>query len=150
MNRSSERPMSYAARDGSARHQGQRPSRTAGLWACAVSGALAFGAVLAACAESSIDTFGGPLSVTVTAEPNPQTVGEDVTIRAAVQGTSLEGVILDYGDGQVDSFPAFGANTQTVTQFKAYDAAGSYTVLATAEDPSQGTESAQVVVTINP
>ena len=76
--------------------------------------------------------------------------GEDVTVRAEVRGSTLQGTIIDYGDGQVDSFAAFGANTQTVTQTKVYDSAGSYTIVATAEDPSQGEISAEVMVLINP
>lgn len=124
--------------------------RLPALIAVSISASLALGAVVAACSESTIDVAGGPLSVTVTADPTTQSVGMDVAVRAEVRGTSLSGTILDFGDGQVDSFAAFGANTQTVTQMKAYDSAGTYTIVATAEDPSQGASSGQVTVQINP
>lgn len=114
------------------------------------SASIALGAVLSACSESTIDTFGGPLSVAVTAEPTTQTVGQEIAVRAETRGTQLEGTIIDFGDGQVDSFAAFGANTQTVTHMKAYDSAGTYTIVASAEDPGQGTVTDQVVVQINP
>jgi len=115
-----------------------------------IAASLAIGAVLSACSESTIDVAGGPLSVIVTVDPITQTVGQEVTVRAEVRGTSLSGTILDFGDGEVDSIAAFGANTQTVTQMKVYQLAGTYTIVATAEDPSQGSSSDQVTVQITP
>ncbi len=116
----------------------------------ALAAALAAALVLSACQESSVGTGGGPLDVTVTAEPTTQTVGQAIAIRADAVGTSLDGTILDFGDGQVDSVAAFGANTQTLTRLKTYAAPGTYIIVARAEDVTQGSKSAQVTVQVNP
>ncbi len=118
--------------------------------AVGIAAALSMGATLVACQESSVDTGGGPLDVMLTAEPTTQSVGQSITVRAEVVGSSLAGTIVDFGDGLVDSVPAFGATTQTLTRLKTYEVPGNYTIVARAEDAVQGSKSAQVEVQINP
>ena len=138
--------MVYSTNRAHTQGQGRLPA----LVAVGIMASLTLGAVLLACSESVVDACGGALSVVVTVDPPSQTVGQAVTVRSTANGTSLDGTIIDYGDGQVDSVGAFGACTQTVTQPKTYDSAGTYTVIATIEDLSQGSASDQVMVQINP
>ena len=55
-----------------------------------------------ACLDDSI-TGTRPLSLSFTADPTSASVGQTVTFRYAATGTRIQGVIVEYGDGSVDS-----------------------------------------------
>lgn len=102
----------------------------------------------AACSTSDI-TLGGPLSVTL--ETNaPVSANDTLRLDYEVTGQSLAGMILVWGDSQVDSVSFLGAQSAGGSESHVYDSAGTYTIEATVLDQLQGSETAEITVTINP
>lgn len=92
---------------------------------------LLFGA---ACLDDSI-TGVRPLTVELQVAPTVVSVSETVVATWAATGSGLQGVILDWGDGQLDSIPLGGLVVEAEQQIgHAYAVSGSFTVTARAED----------------
>ena len=90
-----------------------------------------------ACGDS--DPVGGVLSLTLTVTPDQVLVGEQIEVVAAATGADLAGLIIDFGDGRVDSVAALGAVTQDVRiTDHSYTTAGTYQVVARVEDNIRG------------
>ena len=70
---------------------------------------LVAGSLLASCLDDSI-TGTRPISFSLTADLVTVTVGNEVTFSYNATGTQMQGVILDYGDGVVDSVDVTGGN----------------------------------------
>lgn len=105
---------------------------------------LAFGA---ACSSSEI-TLGGTLAVTIGSNA-PVNAGDSLRLDYDVTGRSLAGMVILWGDTEVDSVGFLGAQTAGGSEFHVYDSAGSYSISATVIDQLQGTEQAVLTVTIN-
>ena len=90
-----------------------------------------------ACSESSVEV-GGTLSIQLTVTPATQTQGQPVQWQTSAAGRSLAGTVVDFGDGQVDSVAAMGAQTQALNNEKTYDSVGVFIVVAEVVDQLQG------------
>lgn len=113
-----------------------------------VSMILAAVAVGAGCLDDSI-TGTRPLDIEVSVTPATATVGQTVQATFLATGTGLQGVILDWGDGVVDSLTLSGTAVQAGRDLDhAYSAVGSYTISARAEDQT-GARTATTSVQIN-
>lgn len=109
---------------------------------------LVAGTGAVACLDDSI-TGTRPLSLTISANPQVALVDEVVTVSYEVAGTGLLGVILDWGDGVVDSLTFNGLAVEATGFFEhAYPVAGSFDIVGTAE-AQNGTVSASTAVQIN-
>lgn len=110
--------------------------------------ALAGWAAATACLDDSI-TGTRPLSIDITVTPATATVDEVVTVRYVVTGTGLAGVIVDWGDGVVDSVPFIGSAVEAEGPVEhQYTAAGTYGILGTVEGLN-GALTDEASVTIN-
>jgi hypothetical protein len=90
-------------------------------------------AIASACLDDSI-TGTRPLTIDITVEPTTAAVDEVVTVRYVVTGTGLAGVIVDWGDGTVDSIPFIGSAVEAEGPVEhQYAAAGTYEILGTVE-----------------
>lgn len=109
------------------------------------------GALLAwACADLSVDG-GGELAFTFTPSQTSATVGTEIQFDYDVQGTYLNGVIIDYGDGSKhDSVPTSGAQSAKGNRLYTYGAPGEYRVIGTVEDAVRGSLSREVTIEITP
>lgn len=82
------------------------------------------------CSDSSIGG-GNPLSITLTVDPVVGVAAVDTfTFQYDAEGTDLLGVVLDFGDGQVDSLSALGAVTAGATRLHVYEDPGTYSAIA--------------------
>lgn len=113
------------------------------LWTVTV--ALAVGA--AACLDDDI-TGTRPLAIELTATPTTVTAGESVQFNYDASGNAITLVVMDYGDGTVDSItyngPVIAANQLSHT----YTAPATYAVTASVT-ALQGTLDDNVVITVN-
>ena len=91
----------------------------------------------------------GPGTFQLTVEgSHTAAVGDTLVFRYEATAPSLNGIIVDYGDGIVDSVGTFGAVTATGLLPHAYSDSGTYIVRGRAEDVVLGTLSAEVTVQI--
>ena len=106
------------------------------------------GLVASACLDNSI-TGTRPLTLTMTVAPEVAAVDELVTAIYSATGTGMFRVIVDWGDGVVDTVPLSGTVvTITGPADHMYIAPGSFDVVGTVH-AQNGTISAQASVTIN-
>lgn len=105
-------------------------------------------AVFPACSEVTV-SGGQPVSLELAVDKAAATVGEDVSVAVAARGTSLNGVVVEYGDGAADSLAAFGAVSAQTTFVHQYAEPGTFVIRGRAEDGPTGTarDSATVVIT---
>jgi len=105
------------------------------LWMAACIALAGWGVV--ACSDS--DPLSSVLSLTLSVTPSQVVVGDSIVVEAAATGADLAGLIIDFGDGRVDSIAALGAVTQDVRiTDHSYSAAGTYQVVARVEDNIRG------------
>lgn len=102
----------------------------------------------AACSSSEI-TLGGPLNVLLSTNA-PISVSDSLIVDATVQGRSLLGLVITWGDDQVDSLFASGAQSAQYRVAHLYDSAAVFTIRATAVDQLEGFSTEEVTVTVNP
>jgi hypothetical protein len=107
--------------------------------------------VTAACLDNSI-TGTRTLTIALTASATSVEIAETVTASVSATGTGLQGILIEWGDGVVDSLPLTGTAVSAQSNFDhEYQVVGSYTVVATAEDQSGGiSDSTSVTVTAAP
>jgi len=86
-----------------------------------------------ACLDDSI-TGSRPLSLSFTANPTSSSVGQTVTFRYAATGPRIQGVIMEYGDGSVDSVftPGTVVEVEGVLEHE-YEIAGTFQVVGRLE-----------------
>lgn len=113
------------------------------IWAAALAAA-----VWAAACSSITFEGGGPVSLTLTADRTTVAKGQDVTFTYDAVGQLLEGVTLDYGDGDVDTVFTLNAQAASGRFVHAYSAAGTFTAVGVAHDSYQGPDSARVVIQV--
>lgn len=110
--------------------------------------ALSVAAVAVACSDAEL-TYGGPLALSVTSN-EPIAVTDSLIVEYSVEGSSLLGMEVLWGDETVDSVFFAGAQTAGGRLAHLYAADGSYVVSATVTDALQGTADRQMTVTVSP
>lgn len=100
------------------------------------------------CSDTSF-SLGGPLVLSISAV-TPVAVTDSLVVEFTIVGRNLLGLVVDYGDMQVDSVALLGAQTAGGRVRNLYAAPGQYTVTARVEDAVEGTVTEALVVTINP
>lgn len=111
-------------------------------------GVLAVSAVIGWSCSSIASSGGKPLTLTLTTDRQTAAVGQDVTFTYDATGTSISGILLEYGDGALDSINSYGSQTASGRRVHAYGAAGDYVVVGTIFDAVDGTRSATAAVTV--
>lgn len=96
--------------------------------------ALLLAAATVACLDNDI-TGTRPLSFSLTSDVGTATVGDSITFTFAAEGTSIFGVLLDYGDGVVDTLVTESSSTVEWTQAvrHAYEVPGAFDVVGRLE-----------------
>ena len=105
-------------------------------------------AALAAC-SSTTTSDGGPVLVELSADQTTVVAGSKLPIDYTASGQYLSGVIIQYGDGLLDSIPLYGAQSASGRVQHTWDSAGTYTVRAEAIDPTQGSATDQLSVSVS-
>ncbi len=108
----------------------------------------AFAIFVAACSTSEL-TFGGPLDLQISSN-SPVSVSDSLQVDYDIVGRSLLGMVVEWGDAEVDSVGFAGAQTAGGRRRHLYATAGSYTVTATVVDQLQGEQTKELTVTIDP
>ena len=75
--------------------------------------------------------------------------GDTVTFTVNATGNNLFGVVLEFGDSDVDQYATNGALTARVTFKHAYNAAGTFTVRAVVSDAIAGDREATRSIVVN-
>lgn len=101
---------------------------------------------LAACGDGTLDPL--PLEITLQANRTTAAPGDEITFVVTAQGGTLLGVSIDYGDASTAMYGAAGARTAHVTFNHAYQAAGTYQVLARVTDATAGEKDAMVEIRV--
>lgn len=105
-------------------------------------------AVGAGCLDDSI-TGTRPLTLDLSVQPSTAAVADTVTATWTATGTGLQGVIVDWGDGRLDSLSLGGLAVEAGQDVDhVYTIGGTYTVTARAEDQT-GARTASATVEIN-
>jgi hypothetical protein len=104
-------------------------------------------ALAGACTQSSLDAL--PLEITVAASRTTAAPGDTILFVATIQGGSLLGLDVDYGDNTADQYGTSGARTGKVTFRHAYTARGTFTTKITVTDAAAGQKNASVEVRVN-
>jgi len=103
--------------------------------------------VLLGCGLFEADVL--PLGITIEVDQSTKAVGEDFEFDWEGTGEALFGVIIDYGDGVVDSIQSIGGGVRLGgNAVHAFDVAGSFRVLARVEDEFLGADTSSVTVTV--
>lgn len=104
--------------------------------------------VMAACLDDSI-TGTRPLTITIDFDVDSALVNEVVTANYSATGSGMAGVIVNWGDGVVDTLPLSGTAVEvTGPADHTYVVAGTYDVEGTVR-AQNGTLSAQTTITIS-
>lgn len=109
--------------------------------------AVLAGAILAACSDVVFEG-GGPLRITVTAEPASPRAGQEARLVYDAIGSILVSVVVEYGDGTADTVDTFGAQTASGYFVHTYQEPGAFTVIGTVFDNLQGPASTQLTVQV--
>jgi hypothetical protein len=117
------------------------------LFSGAVGLALLSGA---GCLDQGFVAVGGPMSLSLKVDQADLPEGVPHVFRIEARGQQLLGLIVDYGDGQVDSIATAGAQSATHVEAYTFGAAGSYRVRARVEDLRGLTASDSVDVSVRP
>lgn len=104
--------------------------------------------IATACSTADL-TFGGPLQMQLTSNA-PVSVNDSLRLDYEIIGRSLLGLVVQWGDSELDSLLFAGAQSAGGRAFHSYDSAGTYTIRATVLDQIQGSIGQELTVTINP
>lgn len=109
------------------------------------------GIAASACLDDSI-TGSRTLGVQLTTAATAVETGETLTATVSAMGTGLQGLVVDWGDGVVDSLSLTGLVVTVENDFDHdYSAEGTYSIVATAEDQTGSiSDSTTVDVTVAP
>jgi hypothetical protein len=105
-------------------------------------------ALVLACGDFS--TTVRPTSLTMTVNRPSGAVGQPFEFSYSATGRSMAGLIIDYGDGGLDSLGFQGAVTATGRREHTYSQPGTYLVSGLLEDFLAGSSSAQISVAVIP
>ncbi len=103
---------------------------------------------IVACSDSEL-TFGGPLELAITSNA-PVSYADSLVLNYQVDGTTLVGMAVTWGDSAVDSLFFSGAQFAEGRLPHLYSDEGTYTVTAQVRDANQGTTTRELTVTVNP
>ncbi len=109
---------------------------------------LVLGLLGSGCSSESI-SLGGPLMLSLSAV-SPIAVTDSLVVDYAIVGRSLLGMVVDYGDMQIDSFFFSTAQSASGRASHLYDAPGEYSVSARVEDSVEGNVTEEFSVTVTP
>jgi hypothetical protein len=112
--------------------------------------ALTVAVAASALACGDFSTTVRPTEVTITPSLTTAKVGQQIEFRYSAQGRSMAGLIIDYGDGGLDSIGLGGAVTATGFKNHTYGVPANYLVSARLEDFLQNSASTEVKVNITP
>ena len=104
------------------------------------------GLSLAVACESSLEAL--PLEISVTASRSTAAPGDTISFLATIQGGSLLGLDVTYGDSTTDQYGTAGARTGKVTFHHAYKTRGTFTTTITVTDANAGQKNASVQVRV--
>ena len=104
-------------------------------------------ALAGACTQSSLEAL--PLDITVSASRATAAPGDTIVFVATVQGGSLLGLDVDYGDSTTDQYGTAGARTGKVSFRHAYMTRGTFTTKITVTDAFAGQKNASVEIRVN-
>ena len=94
-----------------------------------------------------------PTGLNLTVDGGTKAVGEDFSFSYDAQGTALNRVVVQYGDGNQDSdstfFGAFQSAEMSGVMVHAYDSTGTFTVVGWVEDLAIGADTVELTVTVN-
>jgi hypothetical protein len=121
------------------------PRRVFSMYATAVL--VATFALAGACAESTLEPL--PLDITVAANKTTTVPGDTIVFVATVQGGSLLGLNVDYGDGAVDTYGTSGARTGKVSFHHAFSSRGTFTTRISVTDAVAGVKDASIQIRVN-
>lgn len=99
-----------------------------------------------ACGGGSLDPL--PLGIVMQASRTTAAPGQTINFVVDMQGGTLLGVSIDFGDDNVEERATGGARTARVTFSHAFAAVGVYQVRATVTDATAGSQHADAQVTI--
>ena len=106
------------------------------------------GLVAASCSSNEV-TIGGSLDVQLSSN-SPVLVGDSLELNYAVQGRSLLGMVVEWGDAGLDSLFFSGAQTADGRVRHLYQTNGAFTVIARVVDQVEGSETKTLTVTVDP
>ena len=109
---------------------------------------LVLGLLASGCTDESV-FIGGPLMLSLTAASSVA-VTDSLVVEYTVVGRSLLGMVVDYGDMQIDSFFFSSAQTASGRAPHLYAAPGQYSVSARVEDSVEGNVTEGLTVTVTP
>jgi hypothetical protein len=101
---------------------------------------------LGGCGDGSLEPL--PLAITIQASRTTAAPGDAINFVVTAQGGTLLGVAIDYGDSTTEVYGAAGARTATVTFSHAYEAVGTYQVVARVADALAGERDATVEIRV--
>jgi len=107
-------------------------------------GALVLGG---ACTQSSLEAL--PLQISVAASRATAAPGDTIVFVATIQGGSLLGLDVDYGDTMTEQYGTGGARTGKVSFHHAYATRGTFVTKITVTDATAGQKSASVEIRVN-
>jgi len=110
--------------------------------------ATVFGAILGSCSSNEI-TFGGPLELQISSN-SPVSVGDSLQLDYDVVGRSLLGLVVEWGDSELDSVFFSGAQSAGGRIGHVYGGEGSFTLMARVVDQVEGSDTEELTVTIQP
>jgi len=94
-----------------------------------------------------------PTDMNLTVDASTKAVGEDFSFSYDAQGTALNRVVVQYGDGNQDSdstfFGVFQSSEMSGVMVHAYDSTGTFTVVGWVEDLAIGADTVELTVTVN-
>ena len=111
-----------------------------------------FGAIVIATAVAGCrQTIESPGSVTVSLAVSPLSAhpGDTVTFTVNAAGNNLVGVVVEYGDSNMDQYSTGGALSARITFKHAYVATGTFTVRAVVTDAIAGEREATTSLVVN-
>lgn len=111
--------------------------------------AAVFALSVGACGDTGFES-GHRLEVSLEVEAADRPLGAEHNFRIDARGRALVGLILDYGDAQVDSVATHGAQTATHHQPYVYGEEGVYLVRVRAEDADGEEASDSLTVRVDP
>ena len=109
---------------------------------------LVIGFLGASCTDESL-SIGGPLMLSLSAASSVA-VTDSLVVEYAVVGRNLLGMVVDFGDMQIDSFFFAAAQSASGRVPHLYAAPGQYAVSARVEDAVEGNVTEGLTVTVTP
>ena len=110
--------------------------------------ASAFGVLLGSCSSNEV-TFGGPLELQIRSN-SPVSVGDSLQLDYDVVGRNLLGMVVEWGDAELDSVFFSGAQSAGGRVRHQYADEGTYTLMARVLDQVEGNTTKELTVTIEP